>query len=52
MQIGDLVKIHKSGKIVIYLGTVDGCYQFWHHEWDMVWLAVDTLPPEKYEVIG
>ena len=52
LQIGDLVKIHKSGKIVIYLGMVGGCYEFWHPKWQMVHFNPDTLPPEKYEVIS
>tara|TARA_Y100000034_G_scaffold69020_1_gene83282 strand:- start:226 stop:384 length:159 start_codon:yes stop_codon:yes gene_type:complete len=52
MQVGDLVRILKSGKIVVYLGIDGDCYQFWHHEWEMVFLSVDTFPPEKYEVIG
>ena len=52
MQIGDLVRIIKSGKVVVYLGIDGGCYRFWHHDWNMVWLPVLTLPSEKYEVIG
>jgi hypothetical protein len=51
MKVGDLVKIHKSGKIVIYLGTVDGCYEFWCPQWNVVHLSVDTFPPDKWEVI-
>ena len=52
MKPGDLVRIIRSGKLVVYLGTDGGCYQFWHHKWQMVWFAVEKFPHEKCEVIG
>ena len=53
MKVGDLVRIIKSGQIVVYLGlTPGGCYEFWHHKWKECYFAIDTFPPEKYEVIG
>jgi hypothetical protein len=52
MKVGDLVRIIKSGQIVVYLGLAGGCYEFWHHDWKNCYFAIDTLPPEKYEVIS
>ncbi len=52
MKVGDLVRIIKSGKIVICLGKDGDCYQFWHHDWNRVYLAIDTFPPDKWEVIS
>ena len=52
MKVGDLVRIIKSGQIVVYLGLVGGCYEFWHHKWKECYFAIDTFPPEKYEVIN
>ena len=49
---GDLVRSIKSGQIVVYLGLVGGCYEFWHHKWKECYFAKDTFPPEKYEVIN
>ena len=52
MKVGDLVRFIQSGKIVVYLGMVDGCYEFWHPKWQMCYFSIDNLAPEKYEVIG
>jgi hypothetical protein len=52
LQIGDLVRIIKSGQVVVYLGMDGDCYQFWHHDWQMCFFTPDTFPPEKWEVIG
>ena len=52
MKVGDLVRIIKSGQIVVYLGFTGGCYEFWHPKWQKVHFTPDTLPPEKYEVIS
>jgi len=53
MKKGDLVKIIKSGQVVVYLGTDDnGCYKFWHHKWQMCYFAPDNFPPDKYEIIN
>ena len=52
MKKGDLVKIIKSGQIVIYLGIVDGCFEFWHHKWQKCYFNPVVFPPDKYEVIN
>tara|TARA_B100001123_G_scaffold210204_1_gene237708 strand:+ start:1293 stop:1466 length:174 start_codon:yes stop_codon:yes gene_type:complete len=52
LQIGDLVRVLKSGEVLVYLGRDGDCYQFWHHKWEMCWFSHDTFPPDKWEVIG
>jgi len=52
MEVGDLIRIIKSGQIVFYLGMVDDCYKFWHPEWQMCYFNPDTFPPDKYEVLN
>ena len=52
MKVGDLVRIIKSGQVVVYLGTSDTCFEFWHHKWKHCYFSHDTFPPEKYEVIN
>ena len=52
MKKGDLVRIIKSGQVVVYLGMDDeGCYKFWHHKWQMCYFAPDNFPPDKYEIV-
>jgi hypothetical protein len=52
MKVGDLVRIIKSGEILVYIGTGRcGSYELWHHKWQKCYFNPDTLPPEKYEVI-
>ena len=50
MKVGDLVRIIKSGQIVVYLGVVDCCLEFWHHKWQKCHCNPDTFLPEKWEV--
>ena len=52
MKVGDLVRVVKSGQILVYLGLDGGCYKFWHHKWNKCYFAIDAFPPEKYEVIN
>ncbi len=52
MKVGDIIRIIKTGEVLVFLGIDDGCYQFWHHKWKMCWFGIDTFPPDKWEVIG
>jgi hypothetical protein len=53
MKVGDLIRIIKTGEVLVYLGMDDvGCYEFWHHKWQKCHFNPDTFPPEKWEVIN
>ena len=52
MKVGDLVKVLKTGEVLVFLGEDGDCYQFWHHKWNMCWFSPDTFPPDKWEVVS
>ena len=52
VQIGDLVRWTKTGKLCVYLGLKDEMHHFYSTEFGIVERWCETLPPGAVEVVN